>query len=513
MSSSFLNNIKVPKIITKYTFYLLIIITITVGIRLYYFSLDVPLNLDSLYYFWYSSNIFHYGELPKEWAPNNLGWPIFVSYFFILVDSKDIFTLMQIQKLVSILVSILIIIPTYFLCKKFVAKKFAIIGASFIAFDPRLMINSFLGSTDSFYILLITTSLVLFFSSNKKINYLSFVLISFATVTRGEGVIFFILLSLMFIIKYRNEGYKILFKYIIPLGIFLSIILPISIYQLEVNNVDTAFTRNVISVNSLISGDSEKFIGGIELFLKYLIWVLIPNFIIFIPLGIFLIFKSRNFEKNTIILLIVLASIPAFWAYMNNIQETRYLYVLFPMFSVLSVLSIEKIIGKRNRSNIIIGIIISSILVFSLIFYDQIKIDYEHEKEAFEIMDKIFTMVTVTNVLYQESSYFKTSQTIEQWPNKFTDMGSHKFEIILLSTSNFNSLEEYIIQSEKKGLTHIIIDNKKERPNFLINVFNYESDHPYLQKIYDSKTDGFTYHVKVFEINYELFDSIVNKRE
>ena len=43
MSSSFLNNIKVPKIITKYTFYLLIIITITVGIRLYYFSLDVPL--------------------------------------------------------------------------------------------------------------------------------------------------------------------------------------------------------------------------------------------------------------------------------------------------------------------------------------------------------------------------------------------------------------------------------------------------------------------------------------
>ena len=61
-------------------------------------------------------------------------------------------------------------IPVYYLCKNFVARKIAIIGASLIAFDPRLIINSFLGITDPLNLLLISISLVLFLSNN--INYL-----------------------------------------------------------------------------------------------------------------------------------------------------------------------------------------------------------------------------------------------------------------------------------------------------------------------------------------------------
>ena len=295
-------NSKISKIFSRYVLFLGIIIAIAFVIRLYFFPTDVPLRNDALYYFWYSSDIYQIGRLPDEWSPNNNGWPIFTSIFFIISDSKDVFTLMQIQRLVSMLVSITIIIPTYFLCTKFVPRKFAIIGASLVAFDPRLMINSFLGVTEPVYLLLITTSLTIFLFSNKKSVYFSFVLVALATITRAEGLAFFVLLSIMFLVRYRKES-KVFLKYILALMIFIVIILPVSFYHIEVSGNDKIFMNNVGSgsnlISSVISVNSENsFVNGLVLFIKYLIWVMIPNFIIFIPLGLFLIFQNRNFEKK-----------------------------------------------------------------------------------------------------------------------------------------------------------------------------------------------------------------------
>ena len=385
---------------SKYTVILLTIIGISFIIRFYFFPTNVPLTADALYYFWYSSDIYQIGGLPKDWSPTNNGWPIFVSFFFTVSDSKDILTLMQIQRLLSVVISVLITIPVYFLCKKFVARKFAIIGASLVIFDPRLMINSFLGITDPLYLLLITTSLTLFLYSNKKLVYVSFVLVSLAILVRVEGFSFFLVLSVMFFIRYRKENYKVLVKYLLVLGILLVIILPANNYQSEINGNDNILMRNLSSgeklLSNLINNDStdnnskNTSISGLQVFVKYLVWIMIPNFIIFMPLGLFLIFKKRNLEKNTIILSLGIMSLPALYAYTVPVAlDTRYLYILFPMFSVLAVLSIERIVGKLNRSNIIIVIVISAIILTSVLFYDYKKIDYEHEKESFEIMKEI----------------------------------------------------------------------------------------------------------------------------
>jgi hypothetical protein len=506
---------------SKYTWILLGIILLASIIRFYYFPFEIPLSSDALYYFWYSSDIFQIEKLPNDWSPLNNGWPIFVSLFFNVFDSKDAFTLMQIQKLLSVVSSILIIIPVYFLCKKFVARKFAIIGASLVAFDPRLMINSFLGVTDPLYLLLITSSLVLFLYSDKKLVYFSFVLVSLATIVRAEGLIFLLVLSVMFFIRYRKYNWKIIGKYLILLIIFILIILPISIYRVEVIGNDGIFMRIVNMGNQLVSdftnnnsvgdnsvgdnsvGDNSGIINGLKTFVKYLIWIMIPNFIIFIPLGIFLIFKTRNFEKNTIILSLGIMSIPALFAYTIPALDTRYLYTLFPMFSVLAVLSIDRIIGKINKSNIIIVIIISAIIISSVLFYDYKKIDYEHERESFEIMNEISIMVDGVNRLSSESKYLTTSQTINQWPKSYSEI---EFNIEIILYQNENNLQDWISKSKDKGLTHILIDNNKQQPDFLKEIFFEETKYTYLTKIYDSKNQGFEYQVKVFEINYELFE-------
>ncbi len=292
---------------SKYLIIVSLIIGISFIIRFYFFPTQIPLTADALYYFWYSSDIYQIGGLPKKWIPLNAGWPIFVSIFFTIFDSKDAFMLMQIQRTLSVVISVSTTIPTYFLCKHFVARKFAIIGASLIAVDPRLMINSFLGIGDPLYLLLLTTSLVLFFSTNKKIVYFSFVLVSFSILIRAEGLAFFMILSLMFLIRYRKEKLKIIVKYLPIIGILLVIVLPVSIHQIDVNGYDGIFMRSIGNSENLVSNltnnvstDSESrnnFVSGLELFSKYLIWVMIPNFIIFVPLGLFLIFKITISRK------------------------------------------------------------------------------------------------------------------------------------------------------------------------------------------------------------------------
>ena len=526
MSVSTFNNTGFFKQVTVYTIFLLIIMGIATAIRFYFSPSSVPLNQDALYYFWYSSDIYHLGELPRNWSPTNNGWPIFVSVFFTIFDSKDIFTLMSIQRLLSVLISILIAIPVYFLCKKFVDKKFALIGSALIVFDPRIMINSFLGITEPLFILLIASSLALFLSSNRRIVYLSFVVVAFATMVRGEGLALFLVLSIMFLIRYRQERHKTFFRYFLVLGVFILILLPISLYRIDVLGSDGIFIRGISSGENILSSltpsqDSHALFDGLELFIKYLGWVLIPNFIIFIPLGLFLLFRDRNFEKNTIILSLCIMMLPSLYAYfILHFTETRFLYVLFPMFSVLSVLAIHKIIKRHDKSNIIIVVIISAVIVSSVLFYDYKKVDYEHYLESFEIMDKISPMIHVANPLYPESAYLVTSQTIQRWPNSYTDTRLNMTGIHLISTDNFDSLEDYLVESRDEGLTHILVDRKQIQLNpfgaalanekyirvdFLVDVFDNEDGYPFLKKVYDSKADGYDYYVKVFEIDYDMF--------
>jgi hypothetical protein len=235
---------------------------------------------------------------------------------------------------------------------------------------------------------------------------------------------------------------------------------------------------------------------------------MIPNFIIFLPLGIFLIFQKKNFEKNTIIISSFIMMIPGFYAYTfpaNPALDTRYLYTLFPIFSVLAVLSINRLIGKLNKSNIIIVIIISLIIISSLLFYDYKKIDYDHEKESFEIMKEVSLKVKGVNNLPTESRYLSTIQTINQWPTPYLEI---KFDIQSISYENEDNLQDWISKSKDKGLTHILIDNNKQRPDFLKEIFFEETKYTYLEKIYDSRNQGFDYQLKVFEINYELFESL-----
>ena len=153
----------------------------------------------------------------------------------------------------------------------------------------------------------------------------------------------------------------------------------------EIPDIDDPIYGEDIEENRLI----KFFSTGIINTIKFLGWVSIPTFLIFVPIGIILLLQKRDYKTFTIILCTITMLIPAFYAYARGIEETRYLYIIFPILCIISSLSIEKISKKIKKENIIIIIIIFGIIISSLIFLDYKNIDYQYEKESYLIANHI----------------------------------------------------------------------------------------------------------------------------
>ena len=489
----------------KITFSFLTIFFIGLGIRIYYFPFDLPLIMDGLDNFTYATAINYYGHLPVEWTPINNGWPIFLSFWFSIINLENTLQYMQLQRVISITISSLIMIPVYFLCKKYFDEKIALVGVALIAFDPRIIYNSLLGITDSLFILLGITSLVLFLKYERKIMLISFILASCATIVRAEGLFLFITLTILFFIKYKISK-EILKTYIPCLIVFMLILIPIIDYRIDVAGYDGIFQRGALGATQIISmtdsDDNSEIIDGLSLFAKYLGWIMIPNFLIFLPFGVILFFKHRKKETNFIIIFVVICSIPILYAYLRQAQDTRYLYALFPIFSLISLYSVKSYLEKFKRKDLIIFLMIAGILTSSIIFYEYKKIDYEKERELNEFAKSIPIVIGGLNYHPTVTQYIGPSEVKEEWPFVFYDE-TRKIETV--QTNNYNNLSDFISNNKNK-LTHLIIDDNSNLPDFLNEIYHNEEKFKYLNKIYDSKSMNYNFEIKIFEIDFEKFN-------
>ena len=76
----------------------------------------------------------------------------------------------------------------------------------------------------------------------------------------------------------------------------------------------------------------------------------------------------------------------------------------------------------------------------------------------------------------------------------------------MIPNDQHDSLEELIQFGKDNHLKHLVIDTDGDGINYLYDIFHNEEKYQFLEKIYDSKSDGFTYHVKFFKIKYDEFN-------
>ena len=513
----------------KYLIGLLALIIGGLLIRIYYFPYAIPFGQDVLDFFGYAVNTSNFGEISSEWFLANNGWPLFISMFFSIIPIESFFDHIYLQRIISIVISVLTVIPVYLLCKQIFKPITALIGGALFIFNPIIIKYSLLGGNDILFTIVITFALYFTIKQSKKTFFLSFILIGILTVIRYEALLLIIPFTILFFYKSKNEKKKNITKYFLCMLCFLIIILPFSIIDLNNFGEDGLVSHifsNVKHVDQHIiqekySGDdwtdeidenvSSIFIlKGFENIIKFILMIALPVSIFLFPYGILKIFSNIDYRKLTIICVGFTLLFVAFYAYSRDFQDTKYLIPMIPIFTILSLYSIEKIQEKINKKRIISVSLLSIIILSSISIVEITTIDVEHEKELFLVAQKVVELSDGYNIYEPESRYIKAAEMIEKWPEiaKSDGHGHLTRETERINDLDFDTLEEFLNNSKNKGLTHLVVDEKNNRPEFFTNVFNNENKFPYLIKEYDSANDGFGYKVKIFKIDYKILTKL-----
>ena len=408
-------------------------------------------------------------------------------------------------------------VPIYFLAKRFVKKEFALIAPLFFIFEPRIIENSFSGITEPFFIFMVVSSLALFFSEQKRSILLSFALAGVFCLIRYEGLTMIFGMILILCFRFKKEKKNLIYVFF-AICIFLLVITPMSMVRIDTMGYDGIFSHvgtGIAHVSQETLQSSEisvkKFFPdiGISNFIKLFGWILIPTFTVFFPLGIFYCFRNKEIKKIELIVIGIFAILPALYAFSRGISDVRYLFVTLPILSIFSVYTLEVFSYKLKRPRIKILLIIIVIIAISLVFFQTNLPNYEYERESYLLSQKIYEIASGINAsYYPEGAYLRVAQLSDTtFP---TSSIQAKSDIIFISSNGIDNIEDYITYGSDKGLTHLVVDERfiydsKRADNFLDDVFENEEHYSYLIKEFDSIEEGYSYHLKIFKIDFEKF--------
>ena len=516
----------------KYTIFpLCLIIILGLGIRFYYFPLDVPLATDGFFSFVYSTKTIFEGSLPIGYTSTNTGWAYLLSLIFTLSGTTEPLHMMNIQRLVSTVFSTIIIFPAFFIFKRFVSVKIALFGCLMLILEPRLLLNSFEGHGYSLFIFLFVLSLSLFLKRSNLSLIFSFASISFASIIRYEAILLLIPFSIMFFKNYEKKNN--ILKFFGLILIVTIILVPISLMRIDAtqeycynsfigevcgkDGIMNNFQNRIESINNKVLGNpdvgdpiynsedpmiSHFIILSFSNLLKFLGIILIPYFFIFVGMFIVKIKRKDNLKINREYFFIIFSScimlLPAIYAYGRGMEETRYVLVLIPLICIISISGIKSLSKIFNNRSILIFLILI-IISTSIAFVSIEKRDYIHDKESFLVSQEIIKLTNTTNV-YDQDGYIKAASLIEYWPElpKHDEVGKIKTEFQKISLNEYETIEELIKQN--KDLEFVVVDEKTE---IFRELRNETKKYPYLEKKFDSKDLGYMNSFQIYKINYQ----------
>ena len=489
-------------------FSLFIIGIIGLSIRILFLHIEVPIHSDNFLYFRVAVD-----QVTGYTAVNllaNDGWPYFLSLFFRIIPSNNFMDYMAVQQFVTIGISVLTIIPIYFLSKQFVGKKFAVLSSAIFIFEPRIAQNSLFGVTEPLYIMALTMSLALIFNKKYYLNCFSFIILSLAILVRAEAIF---LLPVFFLIYFIHSkiNKKSLLRSLIFLIIITSILFPMSIIRseyLENDGITSRISQGMDHISSVGNENQYQIISiitdGIINMLKFLAWSQIPYLIFFVPLGLILIIKKIDKYEISLILVGISALIPTVYAY-SFASDSRWIFPIYPIFCILSAISIKYYLQKTTKPKCFIIIIFSVMILSSIVYLDWKDIDKEHELEIYNLSLEITDIASGVNMFYPESAYLHVAglTKVENFPvssNQYLEKTTHSIWYI-----GSDSIEDVITNGKEEGLTHLVIDDNPNRPQFMLDVLINKKDYPYLIKEFDSLEHGYNYQLNIYKIDYEKF--------
>ena len=541
-------------------FFLIIIAVISLGLKLYTVDFTVLPSEDTFEYVLiaFAHNNGDFTEHPRK----TLGWTIFVSPFFHLIDSNNFLDYVNITRALGLAISIITIIPMYLLSRKFFDDKYSLCATALFAFEPHLNQLSWQGLTEPIYILVIILSMYFILNRNSNYSYLSFLAIGLLWWIRWQGVIMLLIVSIIFFKNFKKTP-KLFVKYSVCLSISLIVVSPMLLDRYEQFGDPLYFSQtehlflgdygSILAYNmqgveysafDYIDDNGfgkflEKFVlMGISNLIFTVVKMSFPYLIILLPFGILFSLRAFDQEKkymqsNWILILITLAP---FVIYFAIIDEKRLIYFIFPFLILLAVIPLQRLVeyglstfsyNERQKKLFLVGVMTVVLILSSLytLRYDMPDPVLNDEKILFaEIMNNTFegrildaghtllglNYVHATNPPGIFKNYKIHNNIGSDFMEEFNSENRNLKPIELYA----KSLEGFIEVSDEYELKYISI-NKNDihtRYSYLNEIYENEEIFPYLRKVFDTEKEGFEkFKTKVFEIDYEKFYLIKNK--
>ena len=535
--------------------YLILIMMISIGLKLYLVDFSLPINSDNMHYALmampYLDGDFSQGT---DTSHRGMGWSLFVSPFFSLIDSNDFMDYSNTMRILSLAVSTCCIPIMYILCRKFFEQKYSLVGASLLAFEPHLNYNAGFGLSEPLFIIIILSSF--YFILNKNTQYVipSLILAGAVWWVRPTGLVIFLIISTIYFIIFR--GQKHYFRnYALALTLLLIVISPLLLLKYdqfgdpfyssynskifagsfekllaentrELNPTMMDYIRN----NGLASLLENYVLNGFFSTLMLLSKISLPYLFILIPFGI--IFSFRAFDQNSKYIkanwIFILLSIASMLIVIAVIPERRFLFFLLPFLIIFSVIPIQRVaeyglstfsFTKKQKNIFLVSVIFLIMIIsgcFTVFGFGKPDLVFENEKKDFakfvvnNLHDRTLrefgpaTDYVFLQMITDKPGQFKQYKATLDWKEyQELDENENGYEVMFIYGK---SIDELVQNAEEFKIKYIIAKEEGNFYPFLSDLYSNEKNYLYLTKVFDSDESGFKkLKLKVFEINYEKF--------
>ena len=528
--------------------YLICLALISLCFKLFLVDFSIPVNSDNLAYV--LNGIAHSNGDFDHPSARSIGWSLFLSPFFSLMNSNDILDYSNIAKIISIGISTATIFLIYKVGRKFFDERYSLVAACLFAFLPQLNYNSVMALSEPLFIFSAITSFYFLLNSKSKFVIIALIFAAFSYWIRLNGIILFLIVSITYILTFKKS--RIFLKnYGLGLVVFLIIISPMLLQKYEQfgdpfysSYQDTMFSKNYeelisnISLNTKTSASLyiEKngildfiytfFISGFINSVILLSKISFPYMFILIPFGILFSFrafdqKSQYTKANWIF---ILSSIFLMSFIISVAPEKRFLLFLMPFLVLFSVIPIQRVTEyglstfslSRKQKDIFLVIVIIIIIILSGLFtlrYEKLDPVLENEKMDFAkyalenlhgntLRDFGGATDYINSVILLDHNDFQDFK-IRSWADG-TERNKFAYQETGVSASN---IEDLVLKGESLNLNYLISNQHTTfYYPYIDQVYHNEKQYPYLIKIFDSSEHGYEkLKIKVFEINYEKF--------
>ena len=535
--------------------FLIIIATISLGLKLYTVDFAIPPHSDDI---GYVLTAVQYNEgdffLSQKKHP---GWPLVLTPFISIIDSNNLLDYTNLARGLSLTISTASIFPMYLLVRKYFNEKYSLVASSLFAFEPHLNYNAGFALSEPLLIIVMILTMLFILNNKTKFHYLAFVFAGLCWWARLEAFYVIIAIFIIYFVVHRDKP-NFLRNFSLCIVFLLLIISPLFIqrdlqfddpfyvwyggtilsddYAELLTGPEDAEITDFAEKNGIL-GLMDKLANGLTNLFNVLFRISYPYLFVLIPFGVFFSLrlidqKLKNIKANWIMILTLIGVLVLPFAI---IDERRFLFPLFPFLIILSTIPIQRVTNyglstfsfNEKQKSAFLVIITGIILLLAAIFtmgigefgYGLPNLTLENEKIKFteylvenfdgrilrdaETLDYL-AYVSLTSDDNIDLKEFKSPRGKDPYPDLY-----EPGKVVWLSV-NGKTVDELITNGEAKGLNYIAVLKKGSYffP-FLNDLYHNEERYPYMGKIFDSDEMGYKeFKIKAFEINYQKFHEL-----